>query len=374
VCVTLSIAVGERNGYCQAFTFTSGNLNYGENFDAMGSMQTLVPGWISNDSGILVSDGSLGAGSLYNVGTLSSSDRALGSICTFAVHYFGASFFNGATSTISSISFAGVTEQWRTSSSSTSNDTVQFSYSLNATSLTDSAATWTSLPSFNLHEILTTINSSFSVDGNASANRAAINSGAGNILVSWQANAPLWIRWSNSTVDGSLLAIDDFAMNAAIAKSLIWNPGSPNWDSTSANWLNGGASAVFTNGDSVIFTDAGLANGAAVNVDAAGVSPTALSIQNTSGTYTFSGGTISGFGSLDKSGAGTLALSVSCTRPINVTGGTLVLSAASTNSVTVTGATLRTGSDEVIAKTAAITLGEGAKLDLLSIPKQVHMC
>ena len=58
-----------------------------------------------------------------------------------------------------------------------------------------------------------------------------------------------------------------------------------------------------------------------VVIDAAGVSPDSLRVQNTSGNYVFSGGPISGSTILEKTGAGTLTL----TNQNSYTGGTSIL-------------------------------------------------
>ena len=58
----------------------------------------------------------------------------------------------------------------------------------------------------------------------------------------------------------------------------------------------------FNTGDGVTFTDAGLANGSTVNIVAAGIAPDLMQIQNTTGTYTFTGGAIGGWNILSKSG------------------------------------------------------------------------
>lgn len=82
---------------------------------------------------------------------------------------------------------------------------------------------------------------------------------------------------------------------------LVWDDANPNnnWNTTDANWSGG---TVFTTGKQALFTSA---TGESVIVGAAGVSPSDTSIIG-NGSYTFSGGPVSG--TLTKGGTGTLAL------------------------------------------------------------------
>ncbi|MGC4016301.1 MAG: autotransporter-associated beta strand repeat-containing protein [Luteolibacter sp.] len=87
------------------------------------------------------------------------------------------------------------------------------------------------------------------------------------------------------------------------ANQRIWDDANANnnWNTAAANWMDGG---VFANGNEAFFTGA---TGEVVTVDAAGVTPVAITISG-AGAYTFSGGSILG-GALTKTGAGTLTLS-----------------------------------------------------------------
>ncbi len=92
-----------------------------------------------------------------------------------------------------------------------------------------------------------------------------------------------------------------------------------NWDTTSQNWNNGSAPADFVSGVNVNFTDNN--NGHyAVTLNTT-VNPNLISVNNSSGNYSFSGsGGIGGSGSLTKSGTGTLTLWTSN----NYSGGTVI--------------------------------------------------
>src|SRR4051794_28849300 len=120
-----------------AFTFTLGGLTYSQNFDIQGadaSVDDYAPGWggakyagtggltigapitTTSSPSFTLTDGSANSGTVYNVGTPGSSDRALGSIASgTTIPVFGASFLNGTNSTIVGIDFTGMMEQWRSS-------------------------------------------------------------------------------------------------------------------------------------------------------------------------------------------------------------------------------------------------------------------
>ena len=104
---------------------------------------------------------------------------------------------------------------------------------------------------------------------------------------------------------------------------------------------------MFSNLDSVNFTDAGLVSGSTVAVVAGGVTPGNVNVSNTVGTYTIAGGAIGGSGTLTKSGAGTL-----------------VLATAYSGATALAGGTLRTGASEVLANAQPLNLGSGSVLDL----------
>ena len=340
----------------QAFTFTAGNLNYAENFDSMTATGTMfVPGWTSTDLEMRIGDGSSNAGSIYNVGTIDANERAFGSLASGTIQpVFGASFLNNTGSFIGTLSFAGFNEQWR-AGDNLANEVSPFEFSFNATTIDDPAATWTPLPAFNLFEIQTMTTIATAIDGNDPANRAAIGTGATPETVGWAPGATMWIRWTdiNNAGADTLLAIDDFSLAVTLGaapKTLTWNPanGGATWNTTTTNWLDGtNAAQAFASGDIVNFTDAGLATGSNVTVQAAGVNPGAFNVSNTTGVYTFTGGPIGGSGPLSKTGAGTLVLGTTYAKSIQVNGGIV-----------------RTAASNLLDDGATLTVGNGAALDL----------
>jgi hypothetical protein len=135
-------------------------------------------------------DGSANSGGAYNVGTTAATDRALGSLASgTTIPAIGASFKNTTGALISKISIAGVMEQWRSGASNAIIENLVFSYSLDATSLSD--GTWTTVPSLNLVEKLTSTSAAAAVDGNSAANKTSISS---DVSLAWANNSNLVLR------------------------------------------------------------------------------------------------------------------------------------------------------------------------------------
>ncbi|MEO5712742.1 MAG: polysaccharide lyase family protein [Luteolibacter sp.] len=88
--------------------------------------------------------------------------------------------------------------------------------------------------------------------------------------------------------------------------SLVWNGNvSTTWDSVTANWLNGAASATYSDGGDVTFDDTATNKTAVVSGT---VSPDAVLFENTA-AYTFTAAGLSGTASLTKLGTGTVTIS-----------------------------------------------------------------
>src|SRR5262245_61309978 len=104
------------SSFAQAFTFTSGNLTYNENFDSMGtgSPPSYVTGWTAvraAGTGTALqtltpatTDGSTNAGNVYSAGTAAATDRAFGTLASgTTIPSFGASFLNNTGGRITNI-------------------------------------------------------------------------------------------------------------------------------------------------------------------------------------------------------------------------------------------------------------------------------
>jgi hypothetical protein len=183
-----------------------------ENFDGMGSTTNFIPGWSAIDvvSGtsltMAVNDGSTTSpGKVYNVGTTSSPDRAFGTIANgTTAQALGAVFTNNTGSTASKIVIQARMEQWKTSDQA--NETVIFSYSLDATSWNN--GTWINVTALNLVEKLAPSSPS-AVDGNLASNYTALGS---SIPLIWNNGSNLWIKWTDVAGNKGLYAIDNFSI------------------------------------------------------------------------------------------------------------------------------------------------------------------
>jgi hypothetical protein len=208
------------------------NVPYSENFDGMGATETaFLPGWTaintSNGSTLTMqlSDGNTNSGNVYNIGTTTSSseDRAFGTLAdATVVAAFGAVFQNNTTGTISKISIQTRMEQWRTSGNAAVNETIAFSYSTDATSL--SSGTWTAVTALDLKEKLTAAASNAAVNGNLASNYTNIS----HIItgLNWANGTNLWIKWTDMNDAGSngMYAIDNFIISVTEANlGLIQN-------------------------------------------------------------------------------------------------------------------------------------------------------
>ena len=318
--------------------------NYTENFDSLpssgedpsftGTGPFDVPslaGWSfvkytgnSSDALFRIGDGSANSGSLYNFGTTDASDRSLGALASGSGSYqFGATFVNDTGSALNSFTLAYAGEQWRYGGSGGDQTPFTFEYSFNAPSI--NSGTFFAASDLDLTPTVTT-GLSGALDGNAAANRTAINGSASGFL--WQPGDTLTLRWTDVNNSGSDdgLAVDDLTFSAAASafNTLVWDQTGGTWNTSDANWT--GDASVYSNGDLVQFTDA---NVGAVVIDGAGVSPLQVQVQNTTGTYSFTGGAMTGNGSLVKSGNGTLELGVitELATGITINGGVLATTA-----------------------------------------------
>ena len=234
----LTIAIGAFS-YGQ-ITISALNSPYTQNFDGMGATGTTFPtdwtGIRASGSGTanqvlapVVTDGSSTSGAIFNIGTATATERALGSLASGStVPAFGATFRNTTGALISKISLAGVMEQWRSGTDANVTENLVFSYSLDATSLI--TGVWTSVPGLNLVEKLITSTTGAAVDGNLAANKTSILS---DISLAWANNSNLWIKWTDANDAGSdgAYAIDDFSLTAtesSTAPILVINTPAPN--------------------------------------------------------------------------------------------------------------------------------------------------
>ena len=318
-------------------------------FDVPDASGGSLAGWSFYKSGgsganalFKIDNGSLTSGSVYSYGTTSATDRALGSLASgTTASTFGLTLTNDTASTLTSFTLTYTGEQWRRGSAAA--NTLAFSFAQGATDISNGSFIDAASLSF-IAPVTTGMNAA--LDGSLPANQTAISQTISGL--SWAPGTTLTLRWVDIDNTGSDdgLAIDNltFAAISQTLRTLVWNTTGGTWDTTTANWTGDGT--TFQSGDAVRFTDAHVG---AVTVDAGGVTPGQMQVENTTGTYAFSGGAITSSGKLTKSGAGTLTLgsAVSMTQGIQVDGGTL-----------------QTTASEVIDDSNSVTLGSGTTLDI----------
>ena len=155
--------------------------------------------------------------------------------------------------------------------------------------------------------------------------------------LSFASGTNYYLRWFGADAGGSgsrdEFALDDIQLSAfttgVAGRNLIWSPITGIWNTSNTEWTLTGTPVSFQDNDNVTFDDTGLTAGSTVTIQAAGVTVGTTRVTNTTGTYTFVGGAISGTSSLTKTGAGKLILSAanSHTGGVIVTEGTVSISA-----------------------------------------------
>jgi len=203
-------------------SLTGANPTYSQDFNTLATSGTTnalaITSWGLNETGsganqqYRAGDGSTNNGDTYSFGTGTNTDRSLGGVASAAVQTsFGVSFLNntGNTVTAAQISFKG--EQWRRGiTTAGAKDTLRFAYSTNATSLSDAAATWTSVAQLTFTSINTDAAPSTGTALNGNTVSANLSS---SITLNIPSGGRLWLRWVDPNVISSddALAIDDFA-------------------------------------------------------------------------------------------------------------------------------------------------------------------
>ena len=199
---------------------------YTQNFDSLGTatvnltdnttitgVYTLRAAGNATPNVLTASDGSSGTGSLYNFGTASATDRALGSVAsggTGTLNY-GIRLKNNTGAAITSLTVSYAGEQWR-NGGNTNAQSLTFDYR-QAPTVTDlNTGTYTAVSALTFTTKINTATAA-ALDGNAAANRTVLNS---TITVSIPAGEEIMLRWTdlNDTGNDHGLAIDDVSVTA----------------------------------------------------------------------------------------------------------------------------------------------------------------
>ena len=207
---------------------TSG-IAYTENFDSLVNTAgtTTNPftlfGWHISEAGggardneqYAVDTGSGNTGDTFSYGSAGSTERALGSLRSGSlISTYGANFVNNTGGIITQLDIAYRGEQWRLGNAGRA-DQLSFEISFNASSLTDTAATWTNITALNFVSPFTT--TAGVRDGNAAGNFTDLSASLTNLSI--LTGQSFWIRWLDTDAGGADdgLAIDDFRLVATSA-------------------------------------------------------------------------------------------------------------------------------------------------------------
>ena len=163
---------------------------------------------------------------------------------------------------------------------------------------------------------------------------------------------------TEETVLGSCFTVENNVLYFTYGTSLttaVWTGGlGDHWDTTSSNWRTDDRILCYRNGMEVKFDDSSLEKDVVLDAIEGGIQPSDVLVDNSQGhDYTFSGnGSISGDASLVKSGDGTLTINTENTYSggTTISGGTLVMgnaAALGTGAVTLRGGTLDLGENTI---------------------------
>lgn len=244
----------------------TGNGTITENFDSLGSTAPVAAypnGWTgykfagtgtlpvgtvvtsATSPSISVSNGGGTSGTIYNFGTNSDVDRALGTVASGGfTGAYGVSFTNNSGSTIegSNIRIGFTAEQWR-QNTTVANEIWTFEWKLGG-DITDPTG-WTGATAFDINEILTAAASAGTVDGNSPGNFNTIALTNLTALTGWSNGETLHLRWRDADDTGSDcgMAIDDFTLEVS---GVVPPAPSAFWDANGLTAGAGGATPIGT--------------------------------------------------------------------------------------------------------------------------------
>jgi len=158
-------------------------------------------------------------GAFMSWGSTGSSDRSLGMLNSSTLGadgskaFYGARFTNNTGTTLGSFTLGYTGEQWH--EENTVAQSITFDYSLNAASIDDGTATFTTVPSLDFTSPTFVTATSTGLDGNAAANRNVIAPVTVTGL-NWQPGTDIWIRWTDLQDAGrdQGLGLDDLTFSA----------------------------------------------------------------------------------------------------------------------------------------------------------------
>lgn len=323
-------------------------------------------------TGLTIGDGSGTnlSGGIYNLGTTSATDRALGLLASGSnVMAMGAEFLNTSGGVITSVTIGFTAEFWR--SSTTNKNTLTFGYGINPSNIpsatylsTDPATPLTTLNIVGPDPVTT----NGALDGNLTVNRTVVQPVTINGL-SWAPNTILFLRWTdvNETGNDAALAIDDFSISGVVnTGSDVTQGGTGTWTPSSfgGSAFTANDTAVFSSTPSTMSTS-GSVVAAAIKFNGDGYSVVPLSAPATD--------TLSVTGAITVSSASDSAtigsILVGNTGLTKIGDGTLIFTGANTFSgdISIAGGTLSVTSESGLGDAENDILLSGGTLNLNSI-------
>lgn len=213
---------------------------YSQNFDTLVTTgsgtwadNTTLVGWYARTTSTAAfttyaaNTGSVGTTfGLYSYGSTSASDRSLGFVSTntgtgsagSGQNFLGLRLTNSSGADAISFSLAYDGEQWRKENNASA-QTLVVQYSLNATSVNDTGATWNSVSALTFTSPIVGATTATVLDGNVTANRASLST---TVTATWLNNSDLWIRWIDLNDSGNdhILAVDNVSFTATAASAI----------------------------------------------------------------------------------------------------------------------------------------------------------
>jgi hypothetical protein len=216
ICVALPIAATAQISYSGG-TYTQ-DFNTLESGVIYHNYTTLPAGWVVSKGSYVWTTVTNGYSGNYGTFCFSSSandpDKSIGLVIgSTGPAYLGARFHNATGVTLTSFSLSYYAEQWAKGAVTSTDQTIPFTYSLDATSLT--SGTFVSITALDMHSINDGDGVFAALNGNAVSNRQFITSTVSGI--SWLPDQDLWIRWSGVShqfTQSHAMAVDDLFFSA----------------------------------------------------------------------------------------------------------------------------------------------------------------
>jgi len=241
-------------------SYTGGS--YAENFDSflapvpgnntVQSTPVLPTGWLFVETGsganltYRVHNGGGNTGDTYVFGATSSAERAIGGVASGSLtSQWGIYIVNNTGYTLSEFTVTYKGEQWRDGGSPTSvPNTIGFSYSIGATSLT--SGTYLNVNQLDFVAPVNNLTADVILDGNLAVNQ--VNKTHTITGISWTNGTSLYLRWSdiNETGNDDGMGIDDFSFSAQGTPPA---PTTQDFNITFPTVLPNAITANWTNGD-----------------------------------------------------------------------------------------------------------------------------